>query len=92
MITDNSFTLPVPSLNGYTFKGWIGGIDKKDFLHDASGKTYATPTGSITIPKGTYGDYFFRAVFEKNHSVDADGNKIDDVYVAHSEVKEKQYQ
>ena len=27
-ITDNAFTLPTPSLNSYTFKGWIGGIDK----------------------------------------------------------------
>ena len=92
VITDNVFTLPTPTLTGYTFKGWIGGIDKTDPLRDASGKTYSTPTGSITIPKGTYGDYFFRAVFEKNHSVDADGNKTDDVYVAHSEAKEKQYQ
>ena len=91
-ITDNAFTLPKPSLNGYTFKGWVGGVDKKDPMRDASGKTYSTPTGNITIPKGTYGDYFFRAVFEKNHSVDADGNKTDDVYVAHSEAKEKQYQ
>ena len=90
VITDNAFTLPKLSLNGYTFKGWIGGIDKKDPVRDANGKTYATHTTGITIPKGTYGDYFFRAVFEKN-SVDTDGNKIDDVYIAHSEAKEKQY-
>ena len=89
-ITDNAFTLPTPSLNSYTFKGWIGGIDKKDPVRDANGKTYSSPTGSITIPKGTYGDYFFRAVFEKNHS-SVDGNRTDDVYVAHSEAKEKQY-
>ena len=91
VITDNAFTLPTPALSGYTFKGWIGGIDKKDPVRDTNGKSYSTPTGNITIPKGTYGDYFFRAVFEKNHSVDADGNNTDDVYVAHSEAKEKQY-
>lgn len=90
-IESATFILPKPSLNGYIFKGWIGGIDKKDPVHDANGKTYSTPTANITIPKGTYGDYFFRAVFEKNHSVDADGNKTDNVYVAHSEVQEKQY-
>lgn len=89
-ITDNSFTLPKPSLNGYTFKGWIGGIDKKDPVRDTNGKTYSTSTGNITVPKGTYGDYFFRAMFEKNHS-SVDGNRTDDVYVAHSESKEKQY-
>ena len=90
VITDNAFTLPMPSLSGYTFKGWIGGIDKKDPVRDANGKIYSTPTGSITVPKGTYGDYFFRAVFEKNHS-SVNGDRTDDVYVAHSEVKEKQY-
>ena len=91
VITDNTFALPTPALSGYTFKGWVGGIDKKDPLSDASGKTYSTLTGSITIPYGTYGDYFFRAVFEKNHSVDFDGNKTDDVYVAHSETTELQF-
>lgn len=50
-ITDNAFTLPTPSLNGYTFKGWIGGIDKKDPVRDANGKTYASATQSITIPR-----------------------------------------
>ena len=89
-ITDNAFTLPKPSLNGYTFKGWIGGIDKKDPLRDTNSKIYVAPTAGITIPKGTYGDYFFRAVFEKNHS-SIDGSRTDDVYVAHSEVKEQQY-
>lgn len=90
-IESASFTLPKPTLTGYTFKGWIGGIDKKDPIRDASGKIYSTPTGNITIPKGTYGDYFFRAVFEKNHFIDSDGNKTDDMYVAHSETQEKQY-
>ena len=89
-IESAAFILPKPSLNGYIFKGWIGGIDKKDSVRDASGKTYSTPTGNITIPKGTYGDYFFRAVFEKNHS-SVNGDRTDDAYVAHSEVKEKQY-
>lgn len=89
-IESTSFTLPKPSLNNYTFKGWIGGIDKKDPVRDANGKTYSSSTASITVPKGTYGDYFFRAVFEKNHS-SVDGDRTDDIYVAHSETQEKQY-
>ena len=89
-IESPTFTLHTPSYEGYTFKGWVGGIDKKDPVRDANGKIYSTPTGSITIPKGTYGDYFFRAVFEKNHS-SVNGDRTDDVYVAHSEAKGKQY-
>ena len=88
-VESNNFALPTnPTLQGYTFKGWIGGIDQKDSVK--KGNTYQTPTQNITVEKGSYGDYFFRAVFEKTHSV-TDGINIDDVYIAQSIPHEKQY-
>ena len=89
-VESNNFTLPTnPTLQGYTFKGWIGGIDQKDPVK--KGNTYQTPTKNITIEKGSYGDYFFRAIFEKIPSVDQIDNRTDDVYIAQSVPHEKQY-
>ena len=88
-VESNNFALPTnPTLQGYTFKGWIGGIDQKDSVK--KGNTYQTPTQNITVEKGSYGDYFFRAIFEKAHSV-SDGINTDDVYIAQSVSHEKQY-
>ena len=88
-VESNNFALPTaPTLQGYTFKGWIGGIDQKDPVK--KGSTYQTPTKNITVEKGSRGDYFFRAIFEKTHSV-SDGINTDDVYIAQSIPHEKQY-
>ena len=88
-VESNNFTLPTaPTLQGYTFKGWIGGIDQKDPVK--KGNIYQTLTKNITVEKGSYGDYFFRAIFEKTHSV-SDGINTDDVYIAQSVPHEKQY-
>lgn len=90
---ENAFKLDAPTLNGYTFLGWIGGTDPQD--NGAWGmenpKTSTQAAKSVTVPAGTYGDVFFRAIFEKNHSVDEDGNNTDDVYVAHSKPQETKY-
>ena len=89
-VESNNFALPTnPTLQGYTFKGWIGGIDQKDPVK--KGNTYQTLTKNITISKGEYGDYFFRAIFEKTSSVDQTGNRTDNVYIAQSVPHEKQY-
>ena len=89
-VESNNFTLPTnPTLQGYTFKGWIGGIDQKDPVK--KGNTYQTPTKNITVEKSSYGDYFFRAIFEKTPSVNQTGNRTDDVYIAQSIPHEKQY-
>ena len=89
-VESNNFALPTnPTLQGYIFKGWIGGIDQKDPVK--KGTTYQSPTKNVTVEKGSYGDYFFRAIFEKIPSVDQIGNRTDDVYIAQSVPHEKQY-
>ena len=64
-IESPTFTLTTPSYEGYTFKGWVGGIDMSD--REVHGKTYDNPTANVSIEKGSYGDQFFRAIFTKNH-------------------------
>lgn len=47
-VETDSFTLPIPTKEGFTFTGWTGtGLD--------------TPTINVTIPKGTYGDKTYTA-------------------------------
>lgn len=84
-----TFTLNKPSYEGYTFKGWVGGIDMSD--REVHGKTYDNPTMNVSIEKGSYGDHFFRAIFTKNHQYDEDKNVVDEVYVASSKPKETYY-
>lgn len=88
-IESPTFTLNTPSYEGYTFKGWVGGIDMSD--REVHGKTYDNPTASVSIEKGSYGDHFFRAIFTKNHKYDADKNIVDEVYIATSKPKETYY-
>jgi uncharacterized repeat protein (TIGR02543 family) len=62
---EDTFTLSVPKVNqNYTFLGWTGGTDPQDHgawgMNKAQEFTNATP---ITVPVGTYGDIFFRAVY-----------------------------
>ena len=88
-IESPTFTLHTPSYEGYTFKGWVGGIDMSD--REVHGKTYDNPTANVSIEKGSYGDHFFRAIFAKNHQYDEDKNVVDEVYVASSKPKETYY-
>ena len=89
-ITTNTFTLPTPSLSGYTFKGWVGGVDKNDTSFKNDSTDPASLRKTVTIDKGSFGDYFFRAIFEKNHSF-SDGINVDDVYITQSIPKETFY-
>jgi uncharacterized repeat protein (TIGR02543 family) len=63
---EDTFTLNAPTVNqNYTFLGWIGDTDPQD--HGAWGSGGAAITGpqkSPTVPAGTYGDVFFRAVYQ----------------------------
>ena len=88
--TTNTFTLPTPNLSGYTFKGWTGGVDKNDALSNNDSSDPASLRKTVTIDKGSFGDYFFRAIFEKNHSF-SDGINVDNVYITQSAPKETFY-
>jgi uncharacterized repeat protein (TIGR02543 family) len=61
---EDTFTLNAPTIKNYTFLGWTGGTDPQDQgawgMNKAQEFTNATP---ITVPVGTYGDLFFRAVY-----------------------------
>ena len=47
-IESETFTLPIPVKEGYTFEGW-------------SGSNGETPQATVTIPKGSHGNLFYQA-------------------------------
>jgi uncharacterized repeat protein (TIGR02543 family) len=64
---EDTFTLNTPTVNqNYTFLGWTGSTDPQD--HGAWGmnntKAITTAATPVTVPVGTYGDIFFRAVYQ----------------------------
>jgi uncharacterized repeat protein (TIGR02543 family) len=63
---EDTFTLNAPTVNqNYTFLGWIGDTDPQDHGAWGSGGAAITePQKSPTVPAGTYGDVFFRAVYQ----------------------------
>ena len=89
-IETDSFTLPVPTLSGYIFKGWVGGVDRSDPVYKETNIDSSEIRKTININKGSYGDRFYRAIFEKAHSVDDAKNRTDDIYIAQSKPKEEQ--